>query len=80
MKAGYAPISCYPNPATDRLTLDLTTIAPAPCEVRLLSLTGQLLRHETLAGGQLQDVSLAGIPAGLYVLKVGSAVQRIEKR
>ncbi|GAB3858905.1 T9SS type A sorting domain-containing protein [Hymenobacter terrigena] len=79
-KAGYEPISVYPNPATDRLTLDLTTVAAVPCEVRLLSLTGQLLRHETLAGGQLQDVSLAGIPAGLYVLKVGSAVQRIEKR
>ncbi|MBH8559265.1 T9SS type A sorting domain-containing protein [Hymenobacter negativus] len=79
-KASYESISLYPNPATDRLTLDLTAVAAAPCEVRLLSLTGQLLRHETLTGGQLQEVSLAGIPAGLYVLKVGSAVQRIEKR
>lgn len=80
-KAGYESISLYPNPATDRLTLDLTTVAAAPCEVRLLSpTTGQLLRHQTLAGGQLQEVSLAGLPAGLYVLKVGSAVQRIEKR
>ena len=26
LKAGYAPISCYPNPATDRLTLDLTAV------------------------------------------------------
>jgi hypothetical protein len=79
-KAGYESIGLYPNPATDRLTLDLTAVAAAPCEVRLLSLTGQLLRYEILAGGQLQEVSLAGMPAGLYVLKVGSAVQRIEKR
>ncbi|MDB5268658.1 MAG: hypothetical protein JWP58_1698 [Hymenobacter sp.] len=79
-KAGYESFSFYPNPATDRLTLDLTTATAAPCEMRLLSPTGQLLRHETLAGGQLQEVSLAGIPAGLYVLKVGSAVRRIEKR
>ncbi|MGY3088067.1 hypothetical protein ACVWYF_001100 [Hymenobacter sp. UYAg731] len=79
-KAGYESIGLYPNPATDRLTLDLTAVAAAPCEVRLFSLTGQLLRHETLAGGQLQEVSLTGIPAGLYVLKVGSTVQRIEKR
>jgi hypothetical protein len=80
-KAGYESISLYPNPITDRLTLDLTTVAAAPCEVRLLNLTtGQLLRHETLEGGQLRDISLAGLPAGLYVLKVGNAVQRIEKR
>ncbi|WP_216690332.1 T9SS type A sorting domain-containing protein [Hymenobacter siberiensis] len=78
-KAGNESIGLYPNPATDRLTLDLTALAAAPCEVRLLSLTGQLLRYETLVGGQLQEVSLVGIPAGLYVLKVGSTVHRIEK-
>lgn len=78
LKAGYAPISCYPNPATDRLTLDLTAVVATPCEVRLLSLTSRQLRHETLAGGQLQEVSLVGIPTGFYVLKVGSAVQRRE--
>lgn len=26
LKAGYALISCYSNPATDRLTLDLTAV------------------------------------------------------
>ncbi|GAB3876852.1 hypothetical protein GCM10028824_35430 [Hymenobacter segetis] len=80
-KASYESLNFYPNPATDRLTLDLTAATATPCEMRLLSLTtGQLLRHDTLVGGQLQEISLAGIPAGLYVLKVGSAVQRIEKR
>ena len=79
------PIVAYPNPTTDRLTLDLTAAAVAePCAVRVLNLAGQVVRDETLAGGRVQEVRLGGLPVGLYVLQVrtaqGSTVQRIEKR
>jgi hypothetical protein len=78
------PLSLYPNPATDRLILDLSTAPAAPCAVRLTSLTGQAMLTATLPGGQAPELSLAGLPAGLYLLHVrtaaGSTVQRIEKR
>ena len=82
---GPLPIVAYPNPATDRLTLDLTAIPAAePCAVRVLTLAGQVMRSETLAGGRVQEMPLAGLPAGLYLLQVrtaqGSTVQRLEKR
>lgn len=82
---GTLALAAYPNPATDRLTLDLTA-APAaePCAVRVLSLAGQVVRTETLTGGHVQEMPLAGLPAGLYVLQVrtaqGSTTQRLEKR
>ncbi|MDO7854699.1 T9SS type A sorting domain-containing protein [Hymenobacter convexus] len=84
VEATNQPLDFYPNPATDRLTLDLRTASATPCEVRLLSLTGQVLLKATLAGGQLQELPLAGVPAGLCLLQVrtaqGSTVQRIEKQ
>ncbi|MBF9142548.1 T9SS type A sorting domain-containing protein [Hymenobacter properus] len=83
VEATNQPIDLYPNPATDRLTLDLSATA-APCDVRLTNLTGQVVLTTTLAGGQAQELPLTGVPAGLYLLHVrtaaGSTVQRIEKR
>lgn len=77
-------VSLYPNPATDHLTLDLTTAPAAPCEVRLVGLTGQVWRIITLMGGARREIPLAGVPAGLYLLQVrtsrGCTVQRLEKQ
>ncbi|MDO7886060.1 T9SS type A sorting domain-containing protein [Hymenobacter cheonanensis] len=75
----------YPNPTPDALTLDLNTLPPGPCAVRLLSLPGQVLLSQALAGGQTQLLSLAPLPAGTYLLEVTSAaqsrsVQRVVKR
>lgn len=82
--AANQPLGFYPNPATDRLTLDLRAAPAAPCEVHLTSLTGKALLTTTLAGGQAQELPLAGVPAGLYLLHVrtatGSTVQRMEKK
>ena len=83
--ASALPIAAYPNPATDRLTLDLTAVAAAePCTVQVLSLAGQAVRTEQLAGGRVQELSLADLPAGLYVLQVhtarGNTAQRLAKQ
>ncbi|MBF9221940.1 T9SS type A sorting domain-containing protein [Hymenobacter ruricola] len=78
------PVDFYPNPAADRLTLDLSTAPATPCEVRLVRLTGQLWLRASLTGGRAQELPLAGVPAGLYLLHVrtaqGSTVQRLEKQ
>ncbi|MFD2718812.1 T9SS type A sorting domain-containing protein [Hymenobacter monticola] len=81
---GAQPVLAYPNPTTDRLVLDLTAASAEACAVRVLTPAGQVVRTEALTGGSLQEVSLAGLPAGLYLLQVrtatGSSVQRIEKK
>ena len=81
---GKLPALAYPHPATDRLALDLTAAPAEPCAVRVLSLAGQVLHTESLAGGRVQELALAGLPAGLYLLQVrtsqGNTVQRIEKQ
>ena len=68
-------VTVYPNPTADAFTLDLSGLAAGPCLVRLLSLPGQLVLSQTLAGGQAQPLSLASLPAGTYLLEVVSAMQ-----
>lgn len=80
-----AAFGAYPNPTPDALALDLSALPAGPCAVRLLSLPGQVVLSQTLAGGQAQALSLAHLPAGTYLLEVTSAgqgrsVQRVVKR
>jgi hypothetical protein len=80
-----AAFSAYPSPTADALTLDLRALPAGPCALRLLSLPGQVLLSQMLAGGEAQPLSLAPLPAGTYLLEVISAgqhrsVQRVIKR
>jgi hypothetical protein len=80
-----ASFGAYPNPTPDALTLDLRALPAGPYTLRLLSLPGQVLLSQTLAGGEAQPISLAHLPAGTYLLEVaaatqGRSVQRIVKR
>ncbi len=84
LAASAARPAFYPNPATDRLTLDLSAAPAAPCTIRIMGLTGQVALTQQLAGGAVRELPLAGLPAGLYLLHIGTAqgstVQRLEKR
>ena len=69
-------LALWPNPARDHATLRL----PAPAEpvpVLLLDALGRLVRRYP-APTQLDfPLDLRGLPAGLYVLQVGAARQRL---
>ncbi len=73
-----AGLALYPNPAQDLLTVALAPgAAPAPL-VRVHDLTGRTLRASRLgADGQL---SLRGLPAGLYTITVGEGAQAITRK
>ena len=82
--SGFQPADLYPNPVADRLTVDLSGAPAETCELRVLGLTGQVLRRLPLAGGQVQHVALGSLPAGLYLVQVrtsqGSSTQRLVKQ
>ncbi|HEX8350472.1 MAG TPA: T9SS type A sorting domain-containing protein [Hymenobacter sp.] len=75
-------LGLHPNPATDYVVLDLRKAAGETCEVRIINLSGQLVRRLTLVGGQPQ-LDLRTLPAGTYLLQVQSpslqTVQRLVK-
>jgi len=64
-----ASFAMYPNPAHDQLTVALPQGAAPGTLVRLHDLTGRLLRSAPLGTGE--QLSLQGLPAGLYLVTVG---------
>ena len=58
----------YPNPATDRIHVQLDLASGA--DVRLTNLVGQVLRAERIASAGVVQFDLADLPAGTYVVEV----------
>ncbi|TAD82316.1 MAG: T9SS C-terminal target domain-containing protein [Bacteroidetes bacterium] len=68
-------VKLYPQPASDRLTLLLAGTQAAPTQVVMYSLQGQVLLSQTLGvasgnGTQAAQLSLRGVAAGVYLLKI----------
>lgn len=66
-----ATLSLYPNPATNQLRL-ATTIPLAGSQYEVRNALGQVVQQGPAAGGVL---NVAGLPAGLYSLRLTSAGQ-----
>jgi hypothetical protein len=64
-------IKIYPNPATEKITLEFSGAVETQCiaSLRLFSLKGQLL-HEQEVYSSATEVSLTGLAKGAYILKV----------
>jgi hypothetical protein len=65
----------YPNPTTGFLNL---SGYDSSCEyVEIYNITGMLLRTEQLNGIESAVIDLSGLPSGLILIKVGSAVEKV---
>jgi len=73
-------IKIYPNPTTEKITLEFSRGGAVEthggavetqriASLRLYSLSGQLLQEQTVHSSTTV-ISLAGMPAGVYLLKV----------
>lgn len=68
-----ANVSIYPNPAVSSFTVDIATMTGQDAAVYLYNVLGACVRQEKvplLNGCALASVSLAGLPAGQYIVKV----------
>ena len=69
----------FPNPAADRLTLEIGEEWGAETNLQIYSASGQLVRQELGQIGR-QQISISGLPSGIYWLRLSGAVgERIEK-
>ena len=74
---GTVQVALYPNPASGATALNFQQERPGPITVAILDGTGRLVRtlvHEKLypAGPQQLPVPLAGLGAGLYLVRLDS--------
>ncbi|RYY21346.1 MAG: carbohydrate-binding protein [Cytophagaceae bacterium] len=76
-----AAILLYPNPAQQRFTVQVPPLAGRrEVTATLYNALGQPVLHRTLpltAAGATAAFDASGLPAGVYVLRVGEAVKRV---
>lgn len=68
-------LALYPNPAHDVLTMRHATEALAGKPAELLDLTGRVVRTTLLPA--TSELSVHGLPPGIYVLRVAGLSQRV---
>lgn len=68
------PIKLYPNPAYDRVTLDFGQLS-GQGRLQLFDLQGKLVRETALDLGSPYEMTLEGMPTGLYQYVVQSSSQ-----
>ena len=63
-------IKIFPNPTTEKITMEISNLQNLQTGVfKLYNLNGQLLQERPVRSVST-EVSLAGLPAGTYILKV----------
>ncbi|MEX0968687.1 MAG: T9SS type A sorting domain-containing protein [Bacteroidia bacterium] len=66
------PLRIYPNPATERLTLENLPVHDGPCHVELYNTRGQLILQKTVNSNSA-ELDLLFLERGVYLLKINSA-------
>ena len=73
-------LSIFPNPASERVTIDLKGDWPAQVNGRLYDLTGRPLRDYRLAGGGTTTWDVSRLPTGMYFLRIRSGGKEFTER
>lgn len=64
-------INIYPNPSHGTLSIDLNGISHSILNVRVISLTGQILFEESLVSNlRFQDIQTSNLKPGMYFLQI----------
>ena len=68
----------YPNPAQSQLTIESEAFKKALNHLRIFNLMGQCVLEEAFrtASGK-HTLSVQGLPAGVYVVRVNGMVRRV---
>ena len=72
-----AVLQLWPNPATDRLTIELQNGNSQ--DISIYNVMGRLLMHTTLHSGRA-TLDLQSLPAGLYILRCGPTTTKFVKQ
>lgn len=65
--AAEAP-ALFPNPATERTTLDLSDLPAATYDVTVVDMAGRVVQTHALAGGRAHELVVGRLPAGEYLV------------
>ena len=76
-------LKIYPNPTSDKLTIDLTSFTNKEIVIDVIDLSGKLISTSTKIGGTTVDLEMSQLTKGLYHICIhtesGLIVQKVSK-
>jgi hypothetical protein len=75
-----AALTVFPNPTHDGQATLLVPTGTGAGQVQVLDALGRLVRHQALAAGGSTTLKLAGLPAGVYVVRVQTSGEQATRR
>jgi hypothetical protein len=76
-----ATIKVFPNPAKDRLNVDLSTLnLKGQVNFTVIDLQGKEIMHMTQDASNVMDLNVANLPTGNYMLRIQSGRYIIGKQ
>jgi hypothetical protein len=76
----FSAVAIYPNPVTDNLIVDLSTVANEDVTIEIYDLSGKLLVKENNQNGSLISIDISNLSNGFYQIKLLSSTAQIMKR
>jgi hypothetical protein len=76
----FSAVAIYPNPVTDNLIVDLSTVANEDITIEIYDLSGKLLVKENNQNGSLISIDISNLSNGFYQIKLLSSTAQIMKR
>jgi PKD repeat protein len=76
----FSAVTIYPNPVTDNLIVDLSTVANEDITIEIYDLSGKLLVKENNQKGSLISIDISDLSNGFYQIKLLSSTAQIMKR
>jgi hypothetical protein len=73
--SGITELETYPNPATESVNVSFTVNESQNINLRIISLTGQLVYSENqpgFVGTYFSSINIANYPAGIYFIEISS--------
>jgi len=64
------PLHLYPNPVQAQVAVDLSSLSMQQHTLRIFDARGALQQTRTVHGGRLQNLEVANLPQGSYVLMI----------
>jgi hypothetical protein len=80
---GLSNISIYPNPATDRVRLQVETLQPETLQIAMYDIVGRTVYTTALQGNDnqiSQDIDISKFAKGIYMLQIATSKGKITKK